>query len=99
MQALVDDLLLLARADERGLAMRDDEIDLDVLAEGEANRLRRETDLDIRLQSEAATLSGDLGGIARVFRNLLDNAVWHAKSTVEIGVNAPQDISRAQCRR
>jgi signal transduction histidine kinase len=86
MQALVEDLLLLARADERGLALRDDEIDLDVLAEGEANRLRRDTDLDIRLHTEAATLTGDLGGMARVLRNLLDNAVWHAKSTVEIVV-------------
>jgi signal transduction histidine kinase len=86
MQALVEDLLLLARADERGLALRDDEIDLDVLAEAEANRLRYETDLDIRLHTEAATVTGDLGGVARVLRNLLDNAVWYAKSTVEIVV-------------
>jgi signal transduction histidine kinase len=90
MQALVEDLLLLARADERGLTVRDDDIDLDVLAEGEANRLRRETDLDIRLHSEAATITGDLGGMARVLRNLLDNAVWHAKSTVEIAVKRRQ---------
>jgi signal transduction histidine kinase len=90
MQALVEDLLLLARADERGLTVRDDDIDLDVLAEGEANRLRRETDLDVRLHSEAATITGDLGGMARVLRNLLDNAVWHAKSTVEIAVKRRQ---------
>ncbi|MGD1169876.1 ATP-binding protein [Mycobacterium seoulense] len=86
MQALVEDLLLLARADERGLPLRDNDIDLDVLAEAEADRLRRETDLDIRLHSEAATVTGDLGGIARVLRNLLDNAVLHATSTVEITV-------------
>ena len=86
MQALIEDLPLLARADERGLTVRDDDIDLDVLAEGEANRLRRETDLDIRLHIEAATVTGDLGGMARVLRNLLDNAVWHTKSTVEIAV-------------
>jgi signal transduction histidine kinase len=86
MQALVEDLLLLARADERGLTVREDHIDLDVLAEGEANRLRRETDLDIRLHTEAATVTGDVGGIVRVLRNLLDNAVWHAKSTVEIAI-------------
>lgn len=86
MQALVEDLLLLARADERGLALRDDKIDLDVLAEGEANRLRRESDLDIHLYGEAATVTGDLGGMARVLRNLLDNAVRHATSTVEIAV-------------
>jgi signal transduction histidine kinase len=93
MQALVEDLLLLARADERGLALRDDEIDLDVLAEGEAIRLRRETDLDIRVHTEAATLTGDLGGIARVLRNLLDNAVWHAKSTVQIMVKRRKTVA------
>jgi signal transduction histidine kinase len=86
MQALVEDLLLLARADERGLALRGDDIHLDVLAESEANRLRRATDLDIRLHSEAATAIGDLPAVARVLRNLLDNAVWHATSTVEIAV-------------
>ena len=86
MQALVEDLLLLARADERGLALRGDDIHLDVLAESEANRLRRATDLDVRLHSEAATATGDLAAMARVLRNLLDNAVWHATSTVEIAV-------------
>jgi signal transduction histidine kinase len=86
MQALVEDLLLLARADERGLALGGDDIHLDVLAESEANRLRRATDLDIRLHSEAATATGDLAAVARVLRNLLDNAVWHATSTVEIAV-------------
>jgi signal transduction histidine kinase len=86
MQALVEDLLLLAHADERGLALGGDDIHLDVLAESEANRLRRATDLDIRLHSEAATATGDLAAVARVLRNLLDNAVWHATSTVEIAV-------------
>jgi signal transduction histidine kinase len=86
MQALVEDLLLLARADERGLALRGDDIHLDVLAESEANRLRRATALDIRLHSEAATATGDLPAVARVLRNLLDNAVSHATSTVEIAV-------------
>ena len=86
MHALVEDLLLLARADERGLAVRQDDIDLDVLAEGEVSRLRRKGDLDIRLHSEAAVITGDLGGIARLLRNLLDNAIRHARSTVEIGV-------------
>jgi signal transduction histidine kinase len=86
MQALVEDLLLLARADERGLALRGDDIHVDVLAESEANRLRRATDLDIRLHTEAATATGDLPAVARVLRNLLDNAVSHATSTVEIAV-------------
>ncbi len=93
MQALVEDLLLLARADERGLPVRDDDIDLDVLAEGEADRLRRETDLDICVHSEAVTVTGDLGGVARVLRNLLDNAVRHANSTVEIAVKRRKTLA------
>jgi signal transduction histidine kinase len=48
MQALVDDLLLLARADERGLTISHDDVDLDDLVATEAERLRRETSLDIR---------------------------------------------------
>jgi signal transduction histidine kinase len=86
MHALVEDLLLLARADERGLTVREDEIDLDVLADGEASRLRRESGLDIRLHGEAVVITGDLPGIARLLRNLLDNAVRHAATTVEIAV-------------
>jgi signal transduction histidine kinase len=86
MQALVDDLLLLARADERGLAIREDEVNLDVLAEVEAVRLRRETDLAIHVSTDEAVVAGDAGNLARVLRNLLDNAVQHAKSTVEITV-------------
>ena len=48
MQALIDDLLLLARADERGLTMAHDDVDMDDLIEVEAQRLSRETSLDVR---------------------------------------------------
>ncbi|MBV8789267.1 MAG: GHKL domain-containing protein, partial [Mycobacterium sp.] len=46
----------------------------------------RESGLNIRLHSEAVVITGDLRGVARVLRNLLDNAVRHAKSTIEIAV-------------
>jgi signal transduction histidine kinase len=87
MQTLVEDLLLLARADERGIAKREEEIHLDVLAESEAMRLRRETDLDVRLDTEpTAVVVGDLSGIGRMLRNLIDNAVRHATSTIALDV-------------
>jgi signal transduction histidine kinase len=86
MQVLVDDLLLLARADERGLAIGEDEVNLDVLAEAEAARIRRETGLAIEITTDEVVVIGSAGDLARVLRNLLDNAVQHAKSTVEITV-------------
>jgi signal transduction histidine kinase len=86
MEALVEDLLLLARADERALVLREEDVDLDVLAEGEANRVRRETEVEIEVRTEPVLITGDTGSIARVMRNLVDNAVRHAKSRVEIFV-------------
>jgi signal transduction histidine kinase len=91
MQALVEDLLLLARADEQELTMREDNVDLDVIAEGDAARVRRESGLYVHTDLEAARLVGDVSGISRVIRNLLDNAVRHAKSCIEITVAASGD--------
>jgi signal transduction histidine kinase len=86
MQALVEDLLLLARADERGIVLREEDVHLDVLAEGEVTRLRRDTAFDIRFEAEPAVTVGDLTGLGRVLRNLVDNAARHARSTIEITV-------------
>jgi signal transduction histidine kinase len=86
MQELVEDLLLLARADERGLTIRKDDVYLDVLAEGDAARVHREHGLHVHTDLEAVRLIGDVSGITRVLRNLLDNAVRHAKSRIEITV-------------
>jgi signal transduction histidine kinase len=86
MQQLVDDLLLLARADERGLAMRRDVVYLDVLVESEAARLRRESDLTVTTAVSATQFTGDEVGISRVLRNLLDNAARHADSRVDVAI-------------
>jgi signal transduction histidine kinase len=91
MQALVEDLLLLARADERGLTIREDYVYLDVIAEGDAARVRRESGLHVYTDLEGARLIGDVSGVSRVLRNLLDNAVRHAKSRIEITVAARGD--------
>ncbi|MUL49723.1 HAMP domain-containing protein [Mycobacterium sp. CBMA293] len=86
MQALVEDLLLLARADERGLLLRTEDVDVDVLAEDEATRLRRVTAHTVRTQLRPARISGDAAALTRVLRNLLDNAERHALSLIEISV-------------
>jgi signal transduction histidine kinase len=90
MQALVDDLLLLARADERGLALRRADTDLDDLAVTEVARLRRDTALDVHADVCPTRLVGDSGALSRVLRNLVDNAARHAASRVEVTVR-PED--------
>lgn len=84
MQSLVEDLLLLARADEHGLPMRRTEIDLDDLAGAEVQRLKRDTQLKISAQLSAVKVVGDVHGVARVLRNLADNAARHAHGEVTI---------------
>lgn len=86
MQALVEDLLLLARADEQGLTVRQDLVYLDVIAEDDAARLRREHGVHVVTDLETVSVIGDVNGISRLVRNLLDNAVRHAKSRIEITV-------------
>ncbi|MGH3726287.1 MAG: sensor histidine kinase [Mycobacterium sp.] len=88
MQALVEDLLLLARADEHGLPMRRTEIDLDDLAAAEVARLKRETPLQISATLAAVKVTGDTLGMARVLRNLADNAARHAATEVSLAVRA-----------
>ena len=88
MQALVDDLLLLARADERGLAMADDDVDLDDLVAAETKRLCRETSLTIRTDVTPTRLRGDSAALSRMLRNLLDNAARHATSEVSAQTGA-----------
>lgn len=96
MQSLVEDLLLLARADEHGLPMRRTEIDLDDLASTEVARLKRETSLQVSGNLAAVKVSGDALGLARVLRNLADNAARHARSTVSIVVRADADRAYLQ---
>lgn len=96
MQSLVEDLLLLARADEHGLPMRRTEIDLDDLASDEVTRLKRETSLQISGQLAAVKVTGDALGLARVLRNLADNAARHARSQVSIVIRADADNAYLQ---
>ncbi|MEV0323169.1 HAMP domain-containing sensor histidine kinase [Streptomyces sp. NPDC050658] len=83
-QRLVDDLLLLARADEDALSPRVQPVDLDDLVIEEARRLRSTT-TGLRISTagvSAVRLDGDAQGLRRVLRNLVDNAARHARSRV-----------------
>jgi signal transduction histidine kinase len=91
MQALVDDLLLLARADERGLTMAHDDVDLDDLVATEAEKLRRETALNVYTDVMPTRVVGDSVRLSRALRNLLDNAARHATAEVSVTARACGD--------
>lgn len=89
LQRLIDDLLLLARADAGELPMRNDPVDLDdiVLAECDQQRAAApKVDIDTRAVS-GAHLLGDAAQLTRMVRNLLTNATRHAGSRVEVALH------------
>ena len=88
MKVLVEDLLLLARADEKGLALPTEEVGLDDIVEAQASRLRRDTTLAIDTDIDAhARVIGDEAALARLVRNLVENAARHAVSRIELSVH------------
>jgi signal transduction histidine kinase len=82
-QRLVEDLLLLARADEHTLQPRRRPVDLDDLVFEEASRLREATSLRVDTTAvSAGRIDGDAAGLRRVLRNLGDNAAHHARGRI-----------------
>ncbi|MCS5714226.1 ATP-binding protein [Herbiconiux sp. CPCC 205716] len=88
MAELVDGLLLLTRADERGLVPDARDVDLDDLALAEARRLRAlapDSGLVIDATAvSAARVHGDEQMLARALRNLGDNAARHARGRIAL---------------
>jgi signal transduction histidine kinase len=83
----VEDLLLLAGADEHGLVPRRRQVDLDDLVFEEARRLRQGGGLRVEVGAVAAAqVEGDPGGLRRVLRNLGDNAARHASGRVRFAL-------------
>jgi len=86
---IIDDLLLLARADERGLTVRHDDVDLDDLAYAQRDRLRSQhPELRIESHIEPARVRGDAHQLDRAIRNLCDNAARYAHGLVTLTVTA-----------
>lgn len=83
LEALVADLLLLARLDE-GAALPQGEVDLDDAVRAEVRRPRRLAVDASRVG--AGRVRGDAGHLTRVARNLLDNAARHARGRVEVSL-------------
>ncbi|HYZ67608.1 MAG TPA: HAMP domain-containing sensor histidine kinase [Mycobacterium sp.] len=86
MQRLVEDLLLLARADEH-VPLTREAVDLDDLAFEEGHRLRSTTSKRVDTSGvSAARVRGDADALRRVFRNVGENAARHAASRVDIAL-------------
>lgn len=88
MRALIQDLLVLARADEQSLVLRTEQVQLDDIAEVEASRARRSAECLIHTAMSPTYLTGDPAALSRVVRNLVDNAVRHARSRIDIDVGS-----------
>jgi signal transduction histidine kinase len=84
MGRLVEDLLVLATAEESG-ARRNNEVDLDDVVLGQLEALRTTTALRLDVDGLApARVWGDRDQLERVVANLLDNAEHYATTTIAV---------------
>lgn len=92
LQNLVDDLLHLARADASKVAP-DQIVELAPLVTREVELLASR-DIAVTTSLGDAAVVGDSIQLSRLIRNLLDNAVRHAKSDVAVATVAMGDVVR-----
>jgi signal transduction histidine kinase len=93
LRALVDDLLFLARSDEH-VPPEPADFDLDDVVFDEAERAARVRP-SVRLDASAvqpARVRADSAEVARALRNLLENAVRHARTEVRVAIDARSDF-------
>lgn len=101
-QGLVDDLLLLARADEQDRSSGVVDVDVDDLVFDEAARLRAQVaadgaQLDLVIDTAAVSagrVRGAPGELRRMLRNVGENAVRHARSRVTFSLQEQPDDGR-----
>ncbi len=97
--SLVDHLLLLARSDAGTLRVHDRPVDLDdVLADVLSST--RPAASSVRTQGvEPVQVTGDAALLEQVLRNLVENAVRHAVSTVDVSLSRTLGTAVAHRRR
>jgi signal transduction histidine kinase len=86
MQSLVEDLLTLAKVDSHQLQLDVQDVDLEDVLGAEIKRLRTVSSLQINAELQPMRVRGDERRLMQVFRNLMDNAARHAKSTIMVGM-------------
>lgn len=90
LEAVIADLLLLASLDEAGTGPDTVVVDLAELAHEEARRRAPDrSDVAVEVDTTGPVLvRGSRMQLGRALANLLDNAGWHARTTVRVAVHA-----------
>ncbi|HYS41069.1 MAG TPA: ATP-binding protein, partial [Pseudonocardiaceae bacterium] len=84
LEDLIQQLLLLAKADEHRLGHNRTTVDIAALLHDvRATTLTHHIDLDLDVAADAVAV-GNADQLGRLFRNLIDNAVRYATSTVRV---------------
>jgi signal transduction histidine kinase len=93
--ALAEDLLVLARLDERGgRRMAHQVVELAALAAGEVSRYDDARVPVLVSGAEPCAVTGDADGLRRMVSNLIDNATRYAASRVEVAVSVAGPCAR-----
>ncbi|MCZ7535204.1 MAG: ATP-binding protein [Acidimicrobiia bacterium] len=92
LQRLVEDLLVLARADRPDAAMQREPADIDDLVLREVRRIRQRGAVTIDAAAVSAVQTNvDRDALTRVVHNLLDNAERHARTMVTVSLMSVGD--------
>jgi signal transduction histidine kinase len=92
LQRLVDDLLLLARADDDVTPVDRGDVDLDDVVGTVVGRRRATDGITVDLSAvSGGQVRGDPVGLDRLVANLLDNATLHARNRVAIALQEADD--------
>ena len=91
MRGLVENLMILARADANDLAVVRTEVDLDDLIDNEVHRLHDTSGKRAEAIIEPVRVWADPQRVAQALRNLVDNAERHARTTVRMTLQSEDD--------
>ncbi len=85
LERLVADLLLLANRDG-GVPLIREPVDLGYLVRTETSRRALRPGIELRVEAANVLVKANADALARILRNLLDNAERHASSVIEVQV-------------
>jgi signal transduction histidine kinase len=96
LEELTQQLLLLARADERHVSARHETVDLAAILNDTVARLpAHQAEVELRIETKLAT-TGDADHLERLFRNIIDNALRYAANRVVITATANGHVAHVQ---
>ncbi|GAB06030.1 signal transduction histidine kinase [Gordonia amarae] len=84
LKQLVEDMLVLARADENGMTTRIQSVDLDDVVRAEVTRMRALAPATVSSEIVPARVDGDPGQLTRAIRNIADNAARHTRNELSL---------------